>query len=108
MIPSVATDAEHRHPEARSESWLSAFRSPFRPTAPRSSDGFADRASRWFWSTGDGEVAYEALVPHLADRFTCYTPSTRGRGPSGDNPDHAVHHLVEDVVAFIDTIGEPV
>ena len=57
---------------------------------------------------GDGEVAYEALVPHLADRFTCYTPSTRGRGPSGDNPDHAVHHLVEDVVAFIDTIGEPV
>ena len=28
---------------------------------------------------GDGEVAYEALVPHLADRFTCYTPSTRGR-----------------------------
>ncbi len=57
---------------------------------------------------GDGEVAYEALVPHLADRFTCYTPSTRGRGLSGDSPDHAVHHLVEDVVAFIDTIGEPV
>ena len=57
---------------------------------------------------GDGEVAYEALVPHLADRFTCYTPSTRSRGLSGDNPDHAVHHLVEDVVAFIDTIGEPV
>ena len=57
---------------------------------------------------GDGEVAYEALVPHLADRFTCYTPSTRGRGLSGDNPDHAVHRLVEDVVAFIDTIGEPV
>jgi pimeloyl-ACP methyl ester carboxylesterase len=57
---------------------------------------------------GDGEVAYEALVPHLADRFTCYTPSTRGRGLSGDNPDHAVHHLVEDVVAFIETIGEPV
>ena len=42
---------------------------------------------------GDGEVAYEELVPHLADRFTCYTPSTRGRGLSGDNPDHSVHHL---------------
>ena len=29
---------------------------------------------------GDGEVAYEALVPHLADRFTCYTPEhTRPR-----------------------------
>ena len=57
---------------------------------------------------GDGEVAYEELVPHLADRFTCYTPSTRGRGLSGDNPDHSVHHLVQDVIAFIDTIGEPV
>ena len=57
---------------------------------------------------GDGEVAYEALVPHLADRFTCYTPSTRGRGLSGDNPDHSVHRLIEDVIASIDTIGEPV
>jgi pimeloyl-ACP methyl ester carboxylesterase len=57
---------------------------------------------------GDGEVAYEALVPHLADRFTCYTPSTRGRGLSGDNPDHSVYRLVEDVIAFIDTIDEPV
>ena len=57
---------------------------------------------------GDGEVAYEALVPHLADRFTCYTPSTRGRGLSGDNPDHSVHRLIQDVIAFIDTIGEPV
>ena len=57
---------------------------------------------------GDGEVAYEALVPHLADRFTCYSPSTRGRGLSGDNPDHSVDRLVQDVVAFIDSIGEPV
>jgi len=57
---------------------------------------------------GDGEVAYQALVPHLADRFTCYTPSTRGRGLSGDNPDHSVQRLIADVTAFIDTIGEPV
>ena len=57
---------------------------------------------------GDGEVAYGALVPHLAHRFTCYTPSTRGRGLSGDNPDHSVHRLIQDVTAFIDTIGEPV
>jgi pimeloyl-ACP methyl ester carboxylesterase len=57
---------------------------------------------------GDGEVAYEALVPHLAHRFTCYTPSTRGRGLSGDNPDHSVRRLIQDVTAFIETIGEPV
>src|SRR4029453_6819901 len=57
---------------------------------------------------GDGEVAYEALVPHLADQFTCYTPSTRGRGLSGDNPDPSPPRLEEDVTAFVDTISEPV
>jgi pimeloyl-ACP methyl ester carboxylesterase len=57
---------------------------------------------------GDGEVAYEALVPHLADRFTCYTPSTRGRGLSSGNPDHSPPRLQEDVAAFVDSIGGPV
>ena len=57
---------------------------------------------------GDGEVAYDALVPHLDHRFTCYTPSTRGRGLSRDNPDHSVRRLTQEVTAFIDTIGEPV
>ncbi len=57
---------------------------------------------------GDGEVAYEALLPHLADRFTCYTPSTRGRGLSGDNPDHSPPRLQEDITGFVDSIGGPV
>jgi pimeloyl-ACP methyl ester carboxylesterase len=57
---------------------------------------------------GDGEVAYEALVPHLADWFTCYTPSTRGRGLSGDDPDHSPPRLQDDVTAFVDSIDEPV
>ena len=57
---------------------------------------------------GDGEVGYEAMVPYLARRFTCYTPSTRGRGLSGDNPDHSANRLVEDLVAFIDMVGGPV
>ena len=57
---------------------------------------------------GDGEVAYEALVPYLDHRFTCYTPSTRGRGLSHDNPDHSARRLIQDVTAFIDAIGEPV
>src|ERR1044071_6435293 len=56
---------------------------------------------------GDGEVAYEALAPHLTDRFTCHTPSTRGRGLSSDNPDHSPPRLQEDVTAFVDSIGEP-
>ncbi|HEX6361273.1 alpha/beta hydrolase [Actinophytocola sp.] len=57
---------------------------------------------------GDGEIAWEALLPHLTDRFTCYLPSTRGRGLSADNPDHSPPRLQEDVTAFVDSIGEPV
>jgi pimeloyl-ACP methyl ester carboxylesterase len=57
---------------------------------------------------GDGDIAWEALWPHLTDRFTCYLPSTRGRGLSGDDPDHSPPRLEEDVTAFVDSIGEPV
>ena len=57
---------------------------------------------------GDGEFAWDALLPHLADRFTCYLPSTRGRGLSADNPDHSPPRLQEDINAFVDSIGEPV
>jgi pimeloyl-ACP methyl ester carboxylesterase len=56
----------------------------------------------------DGDMAWEALLPHLADRFTCYLPSLRGRGPSGDNPDHSPPRFQEDVDAFVDSIGQPV
>jgi pimeloyl-ACP methyl ester carboxylesterase len=57
---------------------------------------------------GDGDVAWGALLPHLIDQFTCYLPSTRGRGLSSDNPDHSPARLEEDVTAFVDSIGEPV
>jgi pimeloyl-ACP methyl ester carboxylesterase len=56
----------------------------------------------------DGDMAWEAMVPHLVDRFTCFLPSTRGCGLSGDSPDHSPPRLVEDLVAFADSIGEPV
>jgi pimeloyl-ACP methyl ester carboxylesterase len=57
---------------------------------------------------GDGEFAWDELLPHLTDRFTCYLPSTRGRGLSGDHPDHSLPRLQEDVIAFVESIGEPV
>ena len=57
---------------------------------------------------GDGEFAWDELLPHLTDRFTCYLPSTRGRGLSADNPDHSLPRLQEDVNGFVDGIGEPV
>jgi pimeloyl-ACP methyl ester carboxylesterase len=57
---------------------------------------------------GDGDVAWAATLRHLTDRFTCYLPSTRGRGLSGDNPDHSPPRLEDDVTAFVDSIGESV
>jgi pimeloyl-ACP methyl ester carboxylesterase len=57
---------------------------------------------------GHGDLAWEALLPRLSHRFTCYLPSTRGRGLSGDHPDHTPPRLVEDITAFVDSIGEPV
>ena len=57
---------------------------------------------------GDGDVAWKALLPHLTDRFTCYLPSTRGRGLSSDDPDHSPARLEEDIIALVDSIGEPV
>jgi pimeloyl-ACP methyl ester carboxylesterase len=57
---------------------------------------------------GDGEIAWDAVVPHLTDRFTCHLPSTRGRSLSGDNPDHSPPRLEDDVAAYVDSIGEPV
>lgn len=56
----------------------------------------------------DPDIAFEALLPHLAERFTCYLPSIRGREPSGDDPDHSPPRLQEDINAFVDSIAEPV
>ncbi|MBF4768660.1 alpha/beta hydrolase [Nocardioides agariphilus] len=56
---------------------------------------------------GDGDTAWDAMLPHLTDRFTCYLPSTRGRGLSADDPDHSPPRLEDDVTAFVDSIGAP-
>jgi pimeloyl-ACP methyl ester carboxylesterase len=53
----------------------------------------------------DGDLAWEALVPHLADRFTCYLPNARGKGLSGDSDDHTPPRHEEDATAFVDSIG---
>lgn len=56
----------------------------------------------------DGETGWKALLPCLTERFTCFAINTRGRALSGDHPDHSRERLVEDVVAFIESIGEAV
>jgi pimeloyl-ACP methyl ester carboxylesterase len=56
---------------------------------------------------GDGDLDWQALLPYLSDRFTCYLPSWRGRGLSGDHPDLSYVRLVDDAVSYLDSIGSP-
>ncbi len=57
---------------------------------------------------GDGEHAWRFLLPMLTDRYTCVAMSTRGRGLSGDHPDHSIDALVGDVVAVAESMGDMV
>ncbi len=59
-------------------------------------------------SMADGQVEWGELLPLLTDRFTCHAPDMRGRGLSGAHPDVSRHARVRDVVAYVDSIGEPV
>jgi len=56
---------------------------------------------------GDGDLDWQALLPHLTGRFTCHLPSMRGRGLSGDHPDLSIGRLVDDVLAYVDSIEAP-
>jgi pimeloyl-ACP methyl ester carboxylesterase len=56
---------------------------------------------------GDGDLDWQALLPHLTDRFTCHLPSMRGRGLSGDHPNLSLGRVVDDMLAYVDSIGEP-
>ena len=57
---------------------------------------------------GDDRTSWAAVLPFLTQRHTCYAMSTRGRGLSADHPDHSSDRLVEDITAFVDSIGAPV
>jgi pimeloyl-ACP methyl ester carboxylesterase len=56
----------------------------------------------------NSEQGWQYLVPFLTDRFTCYLMNPRGRGFSGDHPDHSPAKLVGDVISFVTSIGEKV
>jgi pimeloyl-ACP methyl ester carboxylesterase len=57
---------------------------------------------------GDSETSWHRVVPFLSERFSCFLLETRGRDPSDDHPDHSPDRLVEDVMAFAGSMGEPV
>jgi pimeloyl-ACP methyl ester carboxylesterase len=44
-------------------------------------------------------------LPSLRDRFTVVTMDRRGRGQSGDGPDHAMDREAEDVLAVLEAVG---
>jgi pimeloyl-ACP methyl ester carboxylesterase len=54
------------------------------------------------------EESWRFLLPFLIERFTCFPMSLRGRGLSAESPDQRPERLIDDVVAFADSIGEPV
>lgn len=55
---------------------------------------------------GDGDLDWQALLPHLVDRFTCHLPSIRGRGLSGDHPDLSIDRVVEDFLTYVDSLPQ--
>jgi pimeloyl-ACP methyl ester carboxylesterase len=57
---------------------------------------------------GDGDLDWQRLLGHLTGRFTCHLPSWRGRGLSGDHPDLSIGRQAEDIIEYVDSIGEPV
>ena len=56
---------------------------------------------------GDGDLDWQPLRPHLTGRFTCHLPSQRGRGLSGDHPNLSFGRMVDDIIAYVDSIEEP-
>jgi pimeloyl-ACP methyl ester carboxylesterase len=48
------------------------------------------------------------LIPHFENQFTVYAIDRRGRGGSGDSNDYHLMKEVEDIVAVVESIGEPV
>lgn len=61
----------------------------------------------WHGGYGDGNLDWQALLPHLTGQFTCHLPSWRGRGLSDDHPDLSYGRRVDDVLAYVKSIGVP-
>lgn len=58
-------------------------------------------------STAD-HTRWEPILSALAEHFTVYAMDRRGRGESGDVQEYAIEREIEDVVAVVDSVDEPV
>jgi len=56
---------------------------------------------------GDGDLDWRGVLGHLTGRFTCHLPSWRGRGLSGDHPDLGFGRMVDDILAYVDSVEDP-
>ena len=59
-------------------------------------------------STSDHDTAYRFVIPMLERYFTVRALDRRGRGESGDGVDYCLERELDDVVAVIESAGEPV
>jgi pimeloyl-ACP methyl ester carboxylesterase len=59
---------------------------------------------------GAGSIAkrWLPILPELERHFTVYAIDRRGRGESGDNESYAFEREVEDILAVVDSIDQPV
>jgi pimeloyl-ACP methyl ester carboxylesterase len=88
---------------------MNAPTTPRPPTASRSVGQFTAKGRPSCSCTGlmgDGQTDWRALAPHLTGRFTCHQPSMRGRGLSGAHPDLDFGRMVNDIIAYVDSIGQ--
>ncbi|WP_410766436.1 alpha/beta fold hydrolase [Haloferax sp. DFSO60] len=58
-------------------------------------------------STAD-HTRWDPILPAFEERFTVYALDRRGRGASGDSPEYVMEREVEDIVAVVEAIDEPV
>ncbi|HEX6196284.1 MAG TPA: alpha/beta hydrolase [Jiangellaceae bacterium] len=56
----------------------------------------------------DGDFCWREMLPFLEDQFTCYLMNRRDRGLSDPSTDLSPERLLEDTIAFLDSISEPV
>jgi pimeloyl-ACP methyl ester carboxylesterase len=71
-----------------------------------------------YWSAGQGpplvlvhgllgdHTRWAALWPHLEPHFTIHAMDRRGRGASGDAPEHDAAREINDVVAVVDAVAD--
>src|SRR5687767_1129250 len=59
-------------------------------------------------ATADHTTTWRFVLQEFERRFTVYAMDRRGRGCSGDSAAYDLQREAEDVVAVIDSIGEPV